>query len=171
MFVVGMDIARRLDYAAAVHFARIDGRWWVRRAEQIPHSADYAHLAAYAAFLADSGALVVLDATGVGAPVVEQARDMASRPVHGVTIHGGRKPRQSGAWDWSLPKAGLVTRMRQQLDTSAVVIPRDAPGAGLLKEQLAALSRKARRGRTATIEARHGHDDVAFAAMIGGWFI
>lgn len=171
MIVVGMDIARRADFAAAVHFAWIEGRWWVRRAEQIPHAADYGTLAGYAAHLADSGALVVLDATGVGAPVVEQARDQTDRPVHGVTIHGGRKPRQSGPWDWSLPKRGLVENLRSRLDTGSVVIPRDAPGSGLLTQELAALGRRPRRGRAVAIEARHGHDDVAFAAMIGGWFL
>lgn len=170
--VVGIDLARRQDYAAAVHLVPADdgSGWKVGRAEQIPHTAEYAHLAAYAAALSDRGALVAVDATGVGAPVVEDARSRTDAPVWGVTIHGGRRPRQTGRWDLSLPKGGLVAHGRRLLDTGALVIPH-APGADLMVSQLAQLAPIRRRGRRPALEARIGHDDVAFAGLVAAWMI
>lgn len=169
--VVGVDIARRSDYAAAVHLLPdTDGhRWRVALAEQIPHSADYARLVAYIAHLADGGRVVAVDATGVGAPVLEYARAATSHPVWGVTVHGGRRARQTGRWDLSLPKQGLVAYARRGLEDGRMVIPRRAPGADLLVSQLAQIAPVRRRGRRPALEARTGHDDVAFAWMVSVW--
>jgi len=166
--VVGIDLARRQDYAAAVHLVHGGGRWRVARAEQIPHTAEYAQLAAYAAALADRGATVAVDATGVGAPVLEDARSRTDAPVWGVTIHGGRKARQTGRWDLSLPKGGLIAHGRRLLDSGDLVIP-NVPGADLLVSQLAQLALIRRRGRRPALEARIGHDDVAFAGLVAAW--
>lgn len=167
--MVGVDLARRQDYAAAVHLTPGEVGWRLASAEQIPHSADYAQLASYAAALADRGAVVAVDATGVGAPVLEDTRKRTDVPVWGVTIHGGRKPRQSGKFDLSLPKRGLIENGRHLLDAGRLVIPRTAPGADLLVSQLAQLAPIRRRGRKPALEARIGHDDVAFAGLVAAW--
>jgi len=167
--VVGVDLARRSDYAAAVHIASDERqRWRVVRAEQIPHSADYSTLAGYIAAMAGQGHAVAVDATGVGAPVVEDARGRTDAPVWGVTIHGGRVARRIREHDLSLPKRGLIAHARQMLDTGSMVIP-PVPGSSLLVSQLAQIAPVRRSGRRPALEALRGHDDVAFAWMVGAW--
>src|SRR5690606_41539350 len=102
-----------------------DPRGRVALAEQSPHTADCARLVAYIAHPADGGRVVAGGATGVGAPVPEYARAATSHPVWGVTVHGGRRARQTGRWDLSLPKQGLVDYARRGLEDGRMVIPRD----------------------------------------------
>ena len=170
--LVGIDIGRRRDYAAAVHMvSRNHGATWrVVRAEQIPHSADYGDLASYAAALADDGATVVVDATGVGAPVVERARELTTRPIWGATIHGGQVDRRRRGHDLYLSKAGLIARARRLLGEGRITISQ-RNGGDLLLYQLAQLAPVRRRGRRPALEARQGHDDVALAWLVATWMV
>lgn len=170
--LVGIDIGRRRDYAAAVHMISWDqgATWRVVRAEQIPHSADYGDLAAYAAALADDAATVVVDATGVGAPVVERARELTTRPIWGVTIHGGQVDRRRRGHDLYLSKAGLIARARRLLSEGRIAISQ-RHGGDLLLYQLAQMAPVRRRGRRPALEARTGHDDVALAWLVATWMI
>lgn len=170
--IVGVDVARRSDYAVAVHLAPRPSApgWRVTRADQIPHAADYEDLARYCAAMARSGAVVIVDGTGVGVPLIEDARKRADgATVWSASIHGGRSARRTGAASLSLAKTALIGRTRQLIDVGRLVIPQQAPGASLLLEQLAAIAPVPRRGRRPALEATVGHDDVAFALMLAAW--
>jgi hypothetical protein len=124
-------------------------------------------LASYAAAATAFGP-VLIDATGVGRVVLEEARARADglggTRLFGVTAHAGRAVRWHGE-NVSVPKSDLVQAAQAALEHNRLVIP-DCHGGRLLARQLCAM-RRDRRGR---MEAKGGvHDDLAFALFMAAW--
>jgi hypothetical protein len=160
----------------------------VTHVDQFREGMSYADVAAKVAALMNSELLgrnqpfcrreLVVDATGVGAAVVE----MLSRALHSryqpgggclmtkVVITGGEtEGMHSGAWH--VPKTNLMATLEVLLDGGALRISRGAPGAEVLRKQLRDLQAlPARDGRS----TRYGapgrlHDDTALALALACW--
>jgi hypothetical protein len=114
--------------------------------------------------------VVTVDATGVGAPVLERARDRApDLHIIGVTISAGRALSQNGPDDYTVGKHRLTEVLQVALQQRGLVLA-DTPGAKLFGEQLRAFVAKP----TASGYHRHeaagdGHDDVLLAAELALW--
>ncbi len=111
MFFVGLDLGQKQDFSAVAVVERAERtRAWlspefgcmqVRYLERMPLGTAYAHVVNRVSEIMRHPALaqqnrLVVDATGVGAPVVEMLRaGKAAFPVTAVTITSGR----ACAWD------------------------------------------------------------------------
>lgn len=174
--IAGIDIGQRRDYAAVVRIVPTDGRdghrrrWCAVQAEEVPLGTEYRQVAAYAAHLSDHGGAVVLDATGVGSPVLEHARQLAEPArgvLLGVSITAGRRARLDRWPDITVPKHALLDSLRTALERRQLQLPTDAHR---LRGQLAALTTKPTRTGGARVEAAGaGHDDLALAACLATW--
>src|SRR5579862_9727316 len=113
MFYVGLDLGQRRDHSAiAVVQGEESGRLAVRHVERIPLGTPYTEVVSGALGIVRDRRLrgrcvLVVDGSGVGAPVVDGLR--AARPgceICAVTITGGKRERRSGAF-WNVSKRNL----------------------------------------------------------------
>jgi hypothetical protein len=115
---IGLDLGQAKDYTGLA-ISEDDGEVWTitslgRLPLGTPYPAVVERVTAFVASLPRPVYLMV-DATGVGRPVVDMLRaaGTASTPVS--ITHGGRTARdQTGAW--SVPKAVLMERMAMAMD-------------------------------------------------------
>ncbi|OPY55270.1 MAG: hypothetical protein A4E48_00124 [Methanosaeta sp. PtaU1.Bin060] len=113
-FHLGLDLGQASDYTALIILQEMPGEagniYHARRLERIrgepyPNIADKVKAIMAAPVLAGRTNLVV-DQTGVGAPVVDLLRQAGLKPV-AVSIHGGANVSREGS-NWKVPKRDLV---------------------------------------------------------------
>jgi hypothetical protein len=114
---------------------------------------------------------VVVDATGVGAPVVDLLK--AARlecPVTAVTITAGDRAHSSGD-RWHVPKRDLLTNLLVLLEARELKIPRGLADAGTLVRELGEMEmRHAGAGRVQMgAEGSGEHDDLVIAVALACW--
>jgi hypothetical protein len=102
---------------------------------------------------------LVMDATGVGAPVLDLLRraDLGCA-VEPVILTGGERGSRSGGV-WRVPKRDLVTGLLVMLEKRELAISRRVAGAEALAKELASFG--ARRSGE--------HDDLVMALALGCW--
>ena len=115
---------------------------------------------------------LVVDATGVGAPVVDMLKQAGLGPT-AVTITAGFTPRydpEQGSF--SVPKRDLVTTVAVLLEQRRLLIPPDLPNADLLTRELQAFRRKITPVGSDTYAAgREGpHDDLVLCVALAAWY-
>lgn len=121
--------------------------------------------------LVEGGSQLIVDATGVGRPVVDMMRVSALEPVP-VTITGGAQVTQTEGF-WHVPKRVLVSTMAIVLQTGRLHIRKALPlGATLQREMLAFKVKVNTRTGNDSYEAwRDGeHDDLVLAVALALWW-
>jgi hypothetical protein len=114
---------------------------------------------------------VVVDATGVGAPVVDLLK--AARlecPMTAVMITAGDRAHNSGD-RWHVPKRDLLTNLLVLLEARELKIPRGLADAGTLVRELGEMEmRQAGAGRVQMgAEGSGEHDDLVIAVALACW--
>ena len=113
-FFIGLDLGQASDYTALIIIQRLieagESVYHVRRLERIrgepyPDIAKKVLAVQKAPALAGKADLIV-DSTGVGAPVVDLLRESRLDPI-AISIHGGATVSREGR-DWKVPKRDLV---------------------------------------------------------------
>lgn len=204
---MGLDVGKEQD-PAALAVLRSTGRlrpdsprpvWDVVEVGNIPLGTAYQQLADATVELADDfvragyPVMLTIDATGVGAPVVEMARRRArelceqhtpagaaepAAEVHvvAVSICGGQAARLTGADEYTVGKHTLTEVLQVALEQQGLVLPRDS--GGTLTAGAAAFVRQAekfgRKRDPRTGYERHeaaggGHDDLVLATELALW--
>ena len=118
------------------------------------------------------GARLIIDATGVGRPVVDMFVAARLRPV-AITITGGDKPTQDEADKdaWRVPKRDLVSTMHVLLQAERVKFAEALPDTQVLVKELLNFQVKI----TATAHDTYGawregtHDDLVLAVALAAW--
>lgn len=178
--VYGMDIGKVKDPAVMCclssrpGIARSDGDplpvWNVHRIEALPLGTPYAVQAAYAASAA-SVAPVAMDATGIGAAVLEATRNMATADVVdriiGITWTGGNQGRHESA-DWKVAKNVLIHNLVRAIDHDGIRIHPRTSGAATLTKQMRTFVRDLKGNGAANALSGH-HDDYIAALMIAAY--
>jgi len=117
---------------------------------------------------------LVLDATGVGAPIVDAIADERDIPFIGVTLTGGESSKISGGGNSaaaSISKVGLVSRLTADLQGGALSIAPGCPGAELLGNELAELRQKTSAAGRVSVAADTGeHDDAVMSLALANYF-
>lgn len=125
MFIIGLDLGQARDYTALCIVEHLDGgECHVRRLERTrgtPYPQIITRVREIMGKLDD--AVLVIDATGVGAPLVDEFRDAGLYPI-GVTIHGGDRVSHEGQ-TYRVPKRDLVGALQILLQNGKLKI---APG-------------------------------------------
>ena len=111
---------------------------------------------------------LVIDATGVGRPVLDMLRAAGLEPV-AVTITGGRSASFDGG-TWRVPKRMLVRALATAFEAGRLKVARSLPSAGALLAELQAFRRQiSQRGHDSYAGAGE-HDDLVIATALACWW-
>ncbi len=182
MFYLGLDLGQRRDHSAIAVLERWDaGRAYLgvamrclelRYVERIPLGTPYTGVVERVRRLVQDPQLlgqvaVAVDATGVGAPVVELRLGCE---VMAVSITGGERENQQGAV-WNVPKRDLIAGVQVLLERGELKISRRLEGSwALVKELLDMRMTSTGLGRVRLGADGGGeHDDLVIALALGCW--
>jgi hypothetical protein len=111
---------------------------------------------------------LVVDATGVGAPVIDLLRHAGiGGHTTAITITGGEQAHGSND-RWSVPKKDLLMGLEILLEAGQLVISQNLRDAGLLLQELEAM-RPASAGTGKVLADGPEHDDLALALALACW--
>jgi hypothetical protein len=186
MFFVGLDLGQKQDFSAVAVVEREERRlaflapalqsMRVRHLERLPLGTPYVNVVSRVSEIMRHPALIprsslVVDATGVGAPVVEMLR--AARPpcrVTAVTITAGEKAHGRGE-EWHVPKKDLMAGLQVLLEDGRLKIHRKLSESATLVRELTDIRLNPKSGGHAAMGADgYGeHDDLALAVALACW--
>ena len=184
MLYAGLDLGQKRDHSAIVVVERMNLYQAseapafhgvdVRHVERAPLGTPYPEVVAGVRDLVRrlarqyDGCALAVDATGVGAPVVEMLRAAGlGAEVTAVTITGGDRERVSGGV-WSVPKRDLMAGVQVMLEKRTLRIGRRMKEAGALVKELTDVRLTAGSGGMGA-EGRGEHDDLAVALALACW--
>ena len=191
-FFVGLDLGQKRDFSAFCLVERrvemFDAkdpvtwnflrrtRFHLRHLGRVPLGTPYPEVVERMVTMMQSPALrgrceLVVDATGVGGPVVDLLR--AARlgcPVVAVTITGGDAAVQVGT-AWKVPKRDLILGLQVMFETGEVEIAGGIPETEkFVKELMGTQVKVSAAGHDSYGSWRDGeHDDLVLAAALGCW--
>lgn len=119
------------------------------------------------------GVDLLVDATGVGAPIVDLFRlnEQIPSPIS-VTITGGNETHSSRADCFNVPKKVLVMSGISLLETGRVRWPAQLPHRGILESELRNFQMTFSANGHELFEAGRGaHDDLVLAYCMGCWWL
>jgi len=191
-FFVGLDLGQKGDYTVVAvvepwvealggfdpvtYEARTTTRLDVRHLERLPLGTSYPEVVGRVCELLRvpellGNCVLVVDATGVGGPVVDLLRRAPLEcTLLAVTITGGDHPTR-GRDGWRVPKRDLVTGLQVVLDNGELRIPEGLPMARTLVTELMSMQVKI----TANLHDAYGafrsgeHDDLVLALGLACW--
>jgi len=124
------------------------------------------HVAAMLGRAPVRGADVVIDQTGVGAPVGDLFENAGLEPVR-VVIAAGFEPVRHGHHKWSVPKTELISNLDALLHTGMLKIAAELHQAPVLAEELKDFRRHVSDAGRNTYGARVGaHDDLVLSLAL-----
>jgi hypothetical protein len=180
-FFLGLDLGQAQDPTALVAVERIEtlsgtnARYHVRHLERAPLGMPYTGIVSRISVLLGRDPLcgrtrLVVDATGVGAPVVDLLVQARMSPV-AVTITAGETVSRDGA-AYRVPKRDLVGTMQVLLQSGRLKIADAIPEARLLVKEMLAFRVKITTSAHDTYGAwREGaHDDLVLAVALACWY-
>jgi hypothetical protein len=186
MYYVGLDLGAKRDYSALAVVEKVErrqtyqnpeaGTLLLRHVERVPLGTPYAEVVGMVRDTVWDPELagqcvVVADATGLGAPVIEMLR--AARmgcDITAVTITSGDRAVQRGN-DWSVPKRDLIAGVQVLLEANELRIARGLRDAGALVQELVDV-RTTVRGAGRVRYGADGcgeHDDLVIALALACW--
>jgi hypothetical protein len=189
-FYVGLDLGQKRDHSAMAVVEKLERprpygppdfeAFVVRYLERLPLGTTYpqvvAHVCAMVGTVRRFGACeLVVDATGVGAPVVDMLRrEGPSCDISSVTITGGEKETGGpgyGGGHYNVPKRDLIASVQLALEKGELRISGLLREAGALVEELVDVRKTAREsGRDRVGAERAGeHDDLVIALALACW--
>ena len=188
MFYAGLDLGQRRDHSALVvverketvqHFQKELEALLVRHVERMPLGTSYPQVVARVKEVVQGNELqgqcsLVVDGTGVGAPVVEMLRGaQLGCEITAVTITGGGRENsyQMAGGGWNVPKQDLLAGVQLLLERGELRIAKQMREAALLVKELRDMrvmvgsGGRVRMGAEGTGE----HDDLVIALALGCW--
>ncbi len=172
MFILGLDLGQARDYTALAIIEKPEGAiYHVRRLERT-RGTPYPDVVSRVKEILEKlpGAALVVDATGVGAPVVDAFRQAGLKPI-AIYIHGGDRVTRDGD-TYRVSKRDLVGVLQVLLQNQRLKIARGPLSDTLANEMLNFKVKidpaTAHDSYSAWREAEH--DDLVLATALGCWF-
>lgn len=183
MFYIGVDLGQKQDYTAIAIVEREDPyganparayitqpalpfRLLVRRVQRIALGTPYPRVVELIREITCERAFVgrcavVVDGTGVGAPVVDMLREAGLRcEITAVTITGGERETWRGSLNVGVPKRDLIAGVQLALEKGELRIARRMKEVGTLVRELLAAKAGVDGGE---------HDDLVLALALACW--
>ncbi len=181
---IAVDLGKRQDPTAIVVLERAEQRvawtpnvfmgFHVRYLERMPLGTAYTRVVERIRELSRDPRVgnrckVVVDATGVGAPVVDMLRraDLGCG-VLAVSITGGERAHGKDEW-WNVPKHELITGVKVLMENGDLRIARGMKESERLVRELTHMQMKARPSGVMGAEGCGEHDDLVMALALGCW--
>lgn len=175
-FILGVDLGQARDYTAITVLEEHPGRkFHIRHMDRI--RLDYVDVVEHVYNLLQREPLqrrtsLVVDATGVGRPVIDLMRSKGLRPVP-VTIHGGDVVTKSDDGFWRVPKRDLVASLQVAMETGTLQISDELKLAEVFVKELQNFRVKINiNSGHDTYEAwrERDHDDLVLATAVAAWW-
>ena len=178
-FFVGLDLGQRLDFSALAVVERLPGPLpchHLRHLERLNLNTPYPAVAQRARDLVATTALhgttkLVMDATGVGVPVLDLLQAQGVRPA-AITITGGHSTSGTGQ-HFHVPKRALIATLVALFKAGRLIIAAGIPLATELIEELRNFQVKIHsrtRQESYGAKGRHQHDDVVLALALAVFY-
>lgn len=121
--------------------------------------------------LASSSVHLVVDATGVGRPVVEMLQDKDLDPIS-IYITAGYDSTQVSSGEWRVPKRQLVTAMQMVIQSDRMQVSDQLEHAQKFLAEAREFQLKQRDSGALTFGAstEQVHDDLVLSVAMGLWF-
>lgn len=146
--VAGIDIGKAADPTAVALLAD----WRAERLYRIALGTDYQTVAKHISEISRQGYALWIDATGVGAPVIDQARQLGA-VVQAVSITAGERIHRAGD-GWTVPKRELVEGLQAAIGNRLSLALPSSEKETLFAEMTA-------------FQVQHGKHAAKFAAAAG----
>lgn len=180
-WLIGVDFGQKADYTALSVTEQIvsesgDCHYHVRHLERLMIGIPYTEMTARIKMTYDQSALtgtkrLIVDATGVGQPVVDMLDKIDLRPI-AITITGGNEINQV-AWNrYHVPKRNLVSTLTHLLGTGRLKVASELAEASTLIHELKDFKVKIdlRTAHDAYGAWREGeHDDIVLSLAVALW--
>ena len=160
--IAGIDIGKAADPTAVALITD----WKTERLYRIALGTDYGVIAGHLARLSRSfGYALWADATGVGAPVIDRARELGA-VVQAVSITGGQRVHRAGDF-WTVPKAELMRGLQEAIGGGRLSLALPPDEKRLLFSEMTAF--EVAHGKNAMMFAAGSgaHDDLVLALALG----
>lgn len=196
-YTLGVDLGTRQDYSALVLLRRserlqepraLPGTWQAEEErritysvyevpllERLPLGVEYRHVISRIQQILEFPQLyrqhvdIVVDATGVGVPVLQQMY-AARMNVIGVTITAGTSVNQNDS-GYTVPKRDLVSSLQVVAQSNRLKVSPRLKLAEEFKGEIQVFRRRPTTARNETYEADIGeHDDLVLACAIAVWY-
>jgi phage FluMu gp28-like protein len=190
-YFVGVDLGQKHDYTAVCVVERTEEmydvhdrvtwerkretRYLLRHMERVRLGTPYTEVVERICEVAGEPKIrgrceLVVDATGVGGPVVDMLRRSAGCEVVPVTITGGDAVIKNGR-EWRVPKRDLVIGLQVMFEKEEVQISGSMAETGkFMKELMGMRVKVSAAGHDSYGSRREGsHDDLVLAAALGCW--
>ena len=186
MLYAGLDLGQRHDHSAIAVVERNDlyrayetpafHSLTVRHVERAPLGTPYPRVVARVkavvrSGLSEGGCVLAVDATGVGAPVVDMLRAAAiGCEIAAVSITGGDRARYLRGV-WNVPKKDLMGGLQVLLERGELKIARELGQARSLLKELADVKAAVSGAGRIRMGAEGGgeHDDLVVALALACW--
>jgi len=175
-FFVGVDLGQARDFTA---IAIIEGGAtyrisYLERVRGLTYSEiiDRIHSLMRSQALRNARTRLIVDRTGVGAPVVDLLKNKGLDPVS-ITITGGDKPTKDDKGHWNVPKRDLVSNLLVLSQSGRLKIAAGLAEAQTLADEFQNLRVKIniKSGHDSYEAWREGqHDDLVLAAALALWW-
>jgi hypothetical protein len=182
----GLDLGQAADYTALCALAPVlpgrpteKFRYHVPLLHRWPLGTPYLEIAEDLAALVKAQAapaILALDQTGCGRPVVEMvAQTLTDAQVPGflcaVTITGGHETTAVGGGQWHVPKKVLASVLQVLLQSRRLHVAAELPEAETLVRELSNFKVKITTAANETYEAwrEKDHDDMVLAVALAAW--
>jgi hypothetical protein len=188
---MGVDLGQAQDHAAIVVLQRLelnlperDPITWqyphatlivARHAERIPLGLSYPAIADYVATLAQQAPMtdrgqIVVDATGLGAPVVDLLREKSAirSQVVPVVITSGEFATDANG-RWYVPKRDLIDGVRIAFEGGRIAISQEIDHLSSLTEELENMRYRRNPQTGAGRISGRKHDDLVLALSLAWW--
>lgn len=178
-FYIGLDLGQASDYTALIILQEMPGEagniYHARRLERI-RGEPYPNVADKVKAIMDSRALtghtdLIVDQTGVGAPVVDLLRQAGLKPI-AVSIHGGANVSREGA-NWKVPKRDLVGVLQVLLQSGRFKVSNKLKLGPILQAEM--LNFKVKIDPVTAHDSYSAwrdneHDDLVLSAALAAWW-
>jgi hypothetical protein len=173
---IGCDLGEVQDFSALATVRQVGDGFQCTYLDRPPLGTSYERVNAVIAQIMEKPAYedttLVVDATGVGRPVVERMEDIGLNPIPVVITGGVNEIHEPGDWAWRVPKKNLVTVAQICFQRGLIKMPHDHKLAKIAEQEIRNFKRKQNPvTMNDSFEAgREGqHDDIMLALCLALW--
>ena len=176
VFHVGLDLAKLNDFTAVAVIEEGRRGYMVRHLQRwrglpYPQVVDKIESLLQSRVLKEARTQLVVDATGVGLPVVDMIRDRGLRPIAAVTITSGAEVRSSeDKLSWHVPRNDLFSLLVVLLQSSRLKVGQISGAAALAQELQNLRVRPGTKADQIDTWRESIHDDLVFAVALACWW-
>lgn len=180
MYYLGLDLGQAHDFTALCIIERLDldkqKIHHCRHLERFPIGTSYPHIGQHVARMVARSELkgqyrCIVDATGVGRPVVDLLRKEGVSVIP-VTITGGSEETSDGLGGYRVPKRDLVSLLQVLLQSGRLLLAEGLPEVRALVDEMLTFQVKITEAANDVYGAwREGqHDDLVLALALAVWY-